>query len=134
MSAEKILQSRHDEFLGVESLLKPEARIVYETLFNMRHAGRVIDLILHEARDFLARSPAPEEAAARVRHCLELAVMSAWVNYRGGEQSRSLEIEAGWDDERLVISVAGFVDDGLGGLVPSLGAPAGAPSARIARY
>lgn len=104
----------HDKIFGVESLLQPGATIVYETLFSLRHSGRVIDLILHAARESLKASPAGEQIESRLRHCLELAVLNSWMHYRKAEFTRSLEIEVGWDSEKIVFSVAGFVEDGVG--------------------
>ena len=130
----QLLDPTHDKFIGVETLLKPGSRIIYETLFSMRHAGRVIDLILHEARDYFAKTSDVDASTARARHTLELLVLCAWSHYRLLENTRCLELEAGWDDEKIVFSVAGFVADGLGGLVPSLGAPANEVSGRLARY
>ena len=100
----------------------------------MCHAGRVIDLILHEARDYFAKTSDVDASIRRARHTLELLVLCAWSHYRLLENTRCLELEAGWDDEKIVFSVAGFVADGLGGLVPSLGAPANEVSGRLARY
>lgn len=118
---------------GLEALLKPDARVVYENLFSTRHLGRVIDLVLYESRDFIAACANSEDTGYRIRQLAELAVFLAWTNYRKGEKLKCVELECGWDDTLLVFSVSSYIDPDVRDFMPAQNPKPGTAAARIQR-
>ncbi len=103
---------------GVEELLEPDAQVFFENIFSTRHIGRVVDFMLFQCQPFLKASQDPAYTEYRFRHMIELAIFNAWANYRTGERSRVVELEFGWDKQRLVISASHIGAEGIGGFVP----------------
>lgn len=95
---------------GLELVLGESAVIHYQTIFSLRHMGRVTDLFLYTAKDYLSQSHSVEKEEARTRQCLETAAIAIWAHYSKIEKSRYIELEFGWDQAQCAISIAGFVD------------------------
>lgn len=104
--------------LGLEELLKPGSRVLYENVFSTRHIGRVIDFLIYENREFIAAQPDPSQAEYRIRQTIELSIFNAWANFRKGEKSKCVEIEMGWDGEKLIVAVAHYVDADVKNFTP----------------
>lgn len=117
--------------MGLEELLKPQARVIYENVFSTRHIGRIIDFLLFEARPFIEKHPDSAQAEYRIRQAVEVGVFNAWSNYRKGEKTKCVEIELGWDDERLVLAISHYADSELKNFVPGQGQPPNATSERM---
>ncbi|MEW6057168.1 MAG: hypothetical protein AB1540_11195 [Bdellovibrionota bacterium] len=117
---------------GVEEMLRANARVLYETLFSIRHIGRVIDFCLYESKSFLDAAQQPLEFECRIRQILEIAIFNGWTNSREGDSAKCVEIEFGWDDIRLIISVSHFVAPDVQGFVPGNGLPSNEAASRMA--
>lgn len=119
--------------MGLEDLLKPEARVIYENVFSTRHIGRIIDFLLFESRPFIEKHADPALAEYRMRQTIEVGVFNAWSNYRKGEKTKCVEIELGWDDEKLVLGISHYADSDLKNFVPGDGEPEGKTALRMRR-
>lgn len=118
--------------LGLEELLKPGARVLYENVFSTRHIGRVIDFLLYESRTFIEAHPDAGYAEYRLRHAVELGIFNGWSNFKKGEKSKCIELELGFDDEKLVVAVAFYVDADVTNFTPGdAEAPSGAVAERM---
>ena len=115
---------------GVEEVLASDAQVYFENIFSTRHIGRVVDFMLFQCQPFIAASTDPAYTEYRFRHVIELAIFNAWANYRAGERSKVVELEFGWDKQRLVISASHIAETGVGGFVPG-GEPANEVSKRM---
>ncbi|MBI3555156.1 MAG: hypothetical protein HY074_02690, partial [Deltaproteobacteria bacterium] len=115
---------------GVEELLASDAQVYFENIFSTRHIGRVVDFMLFQCQPFIQAAGDPADAEYRFRHMIELAIFNAWVNYREGERSKCVELEFGWDKQRLIISATHIAAAGVGGFVPG-GEPADEISGRM---
>jgi hypothetical protein len=92
-----------------------------------------MDLVLFEAKAFFDATGDSGYFEYRARHVLELGIFNAWANFRKGEKVKCVELEVGWDGDKLVISVAGFINDGVIGFMPGTQAPKDSAEARISR-
>ena len=117
--------------LGLEELLHARARVLYDNIFSTRHLGRVLDFVLFEASAYTKICPDPAMIEYRIRHALELLIFNAWSNYRKEEKTKWVGLEFGWDDERFVMSVCFFAEDGIGGFFPGTGEPKDEVSGRM---
>ncbi len=105
--------------VGVESVLEKDPKIIFESVFSLKHSGRVQDLIMHSVQEMLKDKFSLLEAP--MRHCLEISVLALWMHYRKGESSKCLEIEVGFDGKFLAGMVSGFVPREYGDLKKAAG-------------
>ncbi len=105
-----ILESVKNPRFVLEELLKPDAKILYEVLFSTKHAGRIYDLVLFETQGFIQTSSNPEDTEFKLRQLLELHTFNAWLSHRKNQKTKCVEIEIGWDDERMLIASSYYSD------------------------
>ncbi len=117
MSALKQIALKPD--FGIEDFLKEDAKVLYQNAFNTKHIGREIDFFLFEAKAIFLKSKDPEFFEYRFRHVLQLAIFNAWANYRKGDFHKCVEIEVGWDSEKMIVSVTGSVENDIKVVMPA---------------
>lgn len=131
----RALEAAREPRFEIEKALDRKARVYFEKIFSTRHVGRVIDFMLFQAREFLeASGESAAQAEHRLRQVVELAIFNGWTNYRKGDARKCIEIEFGWDKKRLVVVVAFYAENGVGGFLPrAKHKPQNLASARMAK-
>ncbi len=103
MSAEKSLLISAD--FGIENYLAKDSRILYDIVFSTKHIGRVIDFFMYESSSFFSNTDESSDVEQRFRQIMELAIFNGWRNYRTDEKPKCIEMEVGWDTDKLILSV-----------------------------
>ncbi|MGE4233873.1 MAG: hypothetical protein AB7F43_11140 [Bacteriovoracia bacterium] len=96
----------------IEQLLKEDGQLIYENLFSTKHLGRVLDFVVFEIssnQSYLNEG----ELEYRLREVLQLCFFNGWNSYRDGESTKCIQVEVGWDSERIIVYASHLVNMGL---------------------
>jgi nucleoprotein TPR len=94
---------------GIEDFLNQDGKSFFETIFSTRHIGRVIDFFRFECEPFFNSISEREAFEYRFRAILETGIFFSFSNNKAQNFKPTLEIEVGFDLEKIVISLTSTV-------------------------